>query len=250
MNEAENPYPALYHSHHQSYTEDLPFWQALARWQGDPVLELGCGTGRVLLPLAQDGRTIYGLDNSPAMLDFLRQRIPEDLRPRIHLLEADMTAFQVDTRFRLVLLPCNTYSTFDPQGRAAILARAFQHLKPGGVFAASMPNPNLLQSLQTNQEAEVEAIFNHPETGYPVQVSSTWVREDEIVQINWHYDHIHPDGNIHRLTASIRHHLASTETYITEFIAAGFTIQATYRNFETGAYKPDASSYLIIVAKK
>jgi SAM-dependent methyltransferase len=239
----------LYHYHHQNYTEDLPFWQALARWQGNPVLELGCGTGRVLIPLAQDGRTVYGLDNSPAMLDFLKQHIPEKLKPRIHLLEADMTNFQVDVRFRLVLLPCNTYSTFSAQGRAAILQQAFQHLQPGGVFAVSMPNPNLLQALQTTETSEIEAIFNHPETGYPVQVSSGWVREDGIVRINWHYDHIYPTGEIKRLTASMSHYLATIEDYVTEFIAAGFTIQATYRNFETGTYKPDAS-YLIIIAKK
>jgi len=48
MNAQDNPYPALYHCHHKNVTEDLPFWQTLARWQGDPVLELGCGTGRVL----------------------------------------------------------------------------------------------------------------------------------------------------------------------------------------------------------
>ncbi len=249
MNDADNPYPVLYHYHHQNYTEDLPFWQALARWQGNPVLELGCGTGRVLIPLAQDGRTVYGLDNSPAMLDFLKQHIPEKLKPRIHLLEADMTNFQVDVRFRLVLLPCNTYSTFSAQGRAAILQQAFQHLQPGGVFAVSMPNPNLLQALQTTETSEIEAIFNHPETGYPVQVSSGWVREDGIVRINWHYDHIYPTGEIKRLTASMSHYLATIEDYVTEFIAAGFTIQATYRNFETGTYKPDAS-YLIIIAKK
>jgi SAM-dependent methyltransferase len=249
MNAQDNPYPALYHCHHKNVTEDLPFWQTLARWQGDPVLELGCGTGRVLIPLAQDGRIVYGLDNSPAMLDFLRQHIPEELESRIHLLEADMTNFQIDTLFRVAFLPCNTYSTFDKQGRAAILGRAFRHLKPGGVFAVSVPNPNLLQSLQTNKETEVEAIFKHPETGYPVQVSSSWVREDGVIRINWHYDHIYPNGEVKRLTASMRHHLVSTEDYITEFIAAGFTIQATYRNFETGAYKPDAS-YLIIVAKK
>ncbi|HIE57968.1 MAG TPA: class I SAM-dependent methyltransferase [Anaerolineales bacterium] len=249
MSAQNNLYPALYHSHHKNVTEDLPFWRTLARWQGDPVLELGCGTGRVLLPLAQDGRIVYGIDNSPAMLSFLQQRIPDGLHSKIHLREADITNFQFKTRFRLVFLPCNTYSAFDTPGRAAILEHSFQHLQPGGVFAISTPNPNLLQALQTNEDAEIETIFTHPETGNPVQVSNNWVREDEVIRMNWHYDHIYPDGKVERLTASTRHYLSTMETYITEFIAAGFTIQATYRNFETGKYKPDAS-HLIIVAKK
>ncbi|HBX68491.1 MAG TPA: hypothetical protein DEH25_03665 [Chloroflexi bacterium] len=249
MNDLYNPFPSLYHCHHQNFTEDLAFWQSLARWQGDPILELGCGTGRILIPLAQAGHEVYGIDNSHAMLAFLKQRIPIDLQSNIHLIEANMLDFQIDAEFRMVLLPCNTYSTFDAQARARMLARIFQQLKPGGVFAVSMPSPNLLRALQTNEDADVEAIFSHPDTGNPVQVSSTWEKQENLVKINWHYDHLLPDGKIERVTASIPHYLATLEDYVTEMISAGFTIQSTYRNFETGSYKPDAS-YLIIIAQK
>ena len=124
MPEPTNLFPLLYHTHHQHVTEDLPFWQSLARWQGDPILELGCGTGRVLLPLAEAGHTVYGIDNAPNMLSFLRQRIPPELEDHIHLFEADMTHFSIDERFRLILLPCNTYSTFNTH-RANCYWRAF-----------------------------------------------------------------------------------------------------------------------------
>ena len=249
MSDPNNPFPTLYHCHHQNFLEDLPFWQTLARWQGDPILELGCGTGRVFFPLAQDGHIIYGIDSSGAMLAFLKQRISTGLQSRIHLFEADMINFQIDAEFRLVLLPCNTYSTFDSEARSRILTCVFHHLKPGGVFAVSMPNPNLLASLQTNAESEVETIFSHPESGHPVQVSSTWEKRDNIVKMFWYYDHLLPDGKIERLTASVSHHIATLEDYITEMISAGLTIQSTYRNFETGPYKPEAS-HLIIIAKK
>jgi SAM-dependent methyltransferase len=249
MNTKNNPFPLLFHAHHQSVTEDLPFWKSLARWQGDPVLELGCGTGRVLLPLAQDGHTVYGIDNSPNMLEFLRARIPADLASRIHILEADMTDFKIDAQFRLIFLPCNTYSTFDAETRKSMLACIFQHLAQGGVFAVSMPNPNLLSALQTTTEPEVETIFSHPETGNPVQVSSSWQKKGETLIFNWHYDHLLPNGQIERVTATLEHNLDTVETFITEIIAAGFTIKSTYRNFETGSYKPD-SSYLIILAQK
>jgi len=249
MSDPNNPFPSLYHCHHQSFGEDLPFWQTLARWQGDPVLELGCGTGRVLIPIAQDGHNVYGIDHSPDMLAFLKKRIPTELQPRIHLFEANMINFQIEAEFRLVLLPCNTYSSFNSQERLSLLACVFQHLKPGGVFAVSMPNPSLLASLQTNAESEIETIFSHPETGYPVQVSSNWEKQKDLVKMNWYYDHLLPSGKIERLTASVSHYLASVEDYITEMISTGFTIQDTYRNFETGPYKPEAN-HLIIIAKK
>jgi len=250
MNDSNNPFPLLYHTHHQNFSEDLPFWQSLARWQGNPILELGCGTGRVLIPLAQAGHNVYGIDNSPDMLAFLENQITPDLQSNIHIIEGDMTNFQIDTQFRLIILPCNTYSTFDAKTREAMLTCIFKHLVPGGVFGVSMPNPNLLLALkETTVEPALETIFSHPETGYPVQVGSRWERKGSILSFIWHYDHLLPDGRIERITASTDHQLATVEQYITEMITAGFTIRSTYRNFETGPYKPDAN-YLIILAQK
>jgi glycosyltransferase involved in cell wall biosynthesis len=64
-------YPQLYHTHHSLRARDLPFWESLAAKIGDPILELGCGTGRVLHTLAGLGYTVTGLDYDPDMLAFL-----------------------------------------------------------------------------------------------------------------------------------------------------------------------------------
>jgi SAM-dependent methyltransferase len=249
-NDPNNPFPLLYHAHHKNFNEDVPFWKSLARWQGNPILELGCGTGRVLIPLAQAGHIIYGLDNAPGMLAFLKKHIPPELEENIHIIEGDMTDFQIDTKFRLIILPCNTYSTFDAKTRSSMLQCIFKHLVPGGVFGVSMPNPNLLLALEkSSDEPALETIFSHPETGYPVQVGSRWERAGDTLTFIWHYDHLKPNGQIERLTASSKHHLATVEEHITEMIASGFTIRSTYRNFETGPYKPD-SNYLIVLAQK
>ncbi|MFC1996905.1 class I SAM-dependent methyltransferase [Chloroflexota bacterium] len=250
MNEYDNPFPILYHTHHQNFSEDIPFWQSLARWQGNPILELGCGTGRVLLPLSQAGHTVYGIDNSPDMIAFLKQQITPDLEPNISIINGDITNFNLDAKFRLIILPCNTYSTFDSSTRAGMLTCIFNHLAPGGVFGVSMPNPNLLLALEeSTAEPILETIFNHPETGFPVQVNNKWERKGDVLTFIWHYDHLLPNGKIERLTASNHHHLTPVEQYITEMLTIGFTIRSTYRNFETGPYNPD-SNYLIILAQK
>ena len=250
MNEHNNSFPVLYHAHHQNFNEDIPFWQSLARWQGDPILELGCGTGRVLIPLCQSGHTVYGLDNAHEMLSFLKQRITPELAPQIKLIEGDMTDFKIDALFRLVILPCNTYSTFTSNTRAKMLTCVFNHLVPGGVFGVSMPNPNLLLALEDSAtEPALETIFSHPKSGNPVQVGSRWERNGSVVSFIWHYDHLLPNGRIERLTITNDHQLNTVEQYITEMLTAGFTIRSTYRNFETGPYKPD-SNYLIIIAQK
>jgi SAM-dependent methyltransferase len=243
-------FPLLYHAHHLRDSEDLPFWLELSSRQGSPILELGSGTGRVLLPIAQAGYEIIGLDNDLTMLAVLRQNAPDELRPELHLLQGDMSAFQLDERFALVLLPCNTLSTLAPPARLATLGCVASHLRPGGLFAASLPNPALLKRLPATSEAELEDIFPHPIDGEPVQVSSAWVRQEDLFTITWHYDHLLPDGHVERLTTQAQHHLASSENYQAEVNAAGMKIIEAYGDFEWLPYDEATSPYLVLLAVK
>ena len=195
MKSSKKSLARLYHSHHNNYCEDIPFWQSLAQKQGNPILELGCGTGRVLVPLAKSGFIVYGIDHSAGMLSFLRNQITPSLIPDSHIIEGDITDFMIPTKFRLIIFPCNTYSTFDASSRKAMLGCVYDHLMPDGIFAVSMPNPILLNlAKDADSGPEIESIFNHPETGYPVQVSSQWERKTEKLTFIWHYDHLLPDA--------------------------------------------------------
>src|SRR5262245_136230 len=76
--------------------EDVSFFVNAARDSRGPVLEVGCGTGRVLIPTARAGIDIVGLDASPSMLSICRKRVssePADVQSRISLVEADMRRF-------------------------------------------------------------------------------------------------------------------------------------------------------------
>ena len=81
---------------------DVTFYVDAARESGGPVLEVGCGTGRVLLPTAQTGIEICGLDFSVHMLDVCHQRLqqePDEVQGRVELVEADMRNFSLDRTF-------------------------------------------------------------------------------------------------------------------------------------------------------
>src|SRR5262245_20825410 len=109
-------YPPEYDAIHARYYDranaalrdgaDVAFYLDLARETGGPVLEIGCGTGRVLLPIAHTGTSCVGLDSSPAMLDVLRAKMPPpNLRPVV----ARMQDFDVGPEcFRLI------FSAFRP----------------------------------------------------------------------------------------------------------------------------------------
>lgn len=225
-------FPALYHAHHRQYDEDLPFWLNLANQQGGPVLELGCGSGRVLLPLAQAGFHTVGLDNDLGMLRYLRTAQPPGLQPAPLLFAANLTDFHLAQRFPLVLLPCNTWSVLDAGQRRQALGCIALHLAPGGIFAASLPNPEFLRDLPAHSEADVDETFTHPLTGNPVQVSSGWQRTRNHFIVTWHYDHLLPDGGVERLTVQSRHDLIPAEAYLEELRQAGLQTQAQYGEYD------------------
>ena len=131
----------LYHAHHNRHSNDLPFWLKLAARQNGPILELGCGTGRVLIALARAGYPAYGLDHDAEMLTLLQLKAGSDPASRCHFFQADMAAFHLARLFSLILLPCNTLSTLPTGTRHAALTHIRQHLSPNGLFAASLPEP-------------------------------------------------------------------------------------------------------------
>lgn len=237
----------LYHAHHSSYTADLPFWLHLAEQQGGAILELGCGTGRVLRPLAYAGHKVFGLDRDAKMLTVLRAEIQGIDGGDIRVFQADLTSYHLVTKFSLILLPCNLYSTLSGLDRRAALARARKHLSPGGLFVVSLPNPSLLIDLPEEAQPEVEHVFTHSHTGHPVQVSSAWSRKTDHVDVVWHYDHLFPDGRVERHTQHTVHSLDTALQYQDECLGAGFTSLKTFGDFDRSPYH-QASPHLILIA--
>jgi SAM-dependent methyltransferase len=251
MTNNSNHLPILYHAHHQHYQEDIPFWKSLARNHGNPILELGCGTGRVLLPLAKSGHNIFGIDNSPEMVRFLNQQISPELQSDIFIIKGDMISFNIEMHFQLIFSPCNTYSTVEAYRRPAMLSCIYDHLAPGGVFGVSIPNPKMLAALaESASEPEIETIFNHPVTGYPVQVSSCWKRNVSVLTFIWHYDHLFPNGQVERITTSTDHALSSKDQYLREMLAVNFSIQSIYGNFDLKPFTQDSTDLIILVQKQ
>jgi SAM-dependent methyltransferase len=242
-------FPPLYHAHHKTFTSDIPFWLDLARGQGSPIIELGCGTGRVLIPLAEAGYTVYGLDIDLEMLAFCHQQLPLALTAKVNTILADLTSFYFEIRFPLVLLPCNTYSTLSARSRKSALACIYSHLSPGGLFAVSVPNPTILSQLESSKNPEIETIFTHPTNGNPVQVSYRSRRTSQKVILEWYYDQLLPNGFVERFQVSIRHRLTTKADYLQEFAQSGYAVTATYGDFDYSPLRHDSPN-LVIVAKK
>jgi putrescine aminotransferase len=125
-------------------TLDLQHYLQAAEVQGGAVLELGCGTGRVTLPLALVGHEVVGLDLSDDMLDILRRRmadIPADAAARVTLVRGDATDFELGRRFALIIFPFASVCILPSrQARLAMMRCVARHLADGGVFMFDTPD--------------------------------------------------------------------------------------------------------------
>lgn len=135
---------------------DREFYRALARSAGGPVLELGCGSGRVLLPIAREGIACVGLDSSTAMLDALRRKDPPG---NLRLVTGRVQAFDLSPeRFSLIYAAFRVLQHLvSVEDQLACLANVRRHLAPGGLFAFDVFAPRL-ERIAVTEEPEAEDV--------------------------------------------------------------------------------------------
>jgi len=172
-----------------------------------PVLEVGCGTGRVLLPTARAGISITGLDLSEYMLDVLRDNLkkePADVRERVELVQGDMRDFDLGKKFALVTTPFRPFQhLITTEDQIMCLENIHSHLEPDGVFILDIFNPSLnsLTADNLGQERDIESKFTTPE-GIDVRRCDKVVTRDHFKQVQdveLIYYLTHPDGREERI---------------------------------------------------
>lgn len=120
------------------YAADLPLWERLADDFGEPVLELGCGTGRVALQLARRGRAVWAVDAEPDLLEALEARAAAE-GLSVRAVCADVRGLDLEREFGLIVAPMQVLQMLGGEaGRRAALERAAAHLASGGRLGAAI----------------------------------------------------------------------------------------------------------------
>ena len=131
------------------YDADLPTWLALAREAGDPVLDLGAGTGRVAVELARSGHAVVAVDSSPDLVAALSMRAREGALD-IDAVVADVRSFELRRRFRLAFAAMQVVQLLGGRdGRRRMLSCVKRHLEPGGKVALAVADPFEAEPLKT-----------------------------------------------------------------------------------------------------
>ncbi len=238
----EGDFPRLFEAQYADFTEDLALWLRLARAQGSPVLELGCGPGRVLLTLAEAGLRVVGLDLDARMLRRARSHlITPDLAARVALVQADLRAFALRCKFPLAIVACDTFAFLNDAEAGSALACIQRHMTPGGMLALDLPNPEDALTRPEDDSGPLSA-YLEPESGHPVQVYARQEldRTREQARVTWRYDELLPDGGVRSLEMRVTYHLRSPEKMAGRLREAGFASSQAYGNYAFGALRPDS----------
>jgi SAM-dependent methyltransferase len=173
-----------YDKRYQRRRDDVEFYRALVRQRGGPVLELGAGSGRVSIPIARDGATVWAMDPSVAMLERARQGSATLPRGSLTLREGDMRDFSFRKRFPLIVAPFNVLMhLYEPVDFARCFRCVARHLAPDGRFVFDVRMPNLRELALDPDREYAGRPFVHPSLG-PVKYTEQF-QYDPIKQVQY-----------------------------------------------------------------
>jgi SAM-dependent methyltransferase len=221
---------------------DVAFYVEEAKKAGSPVLEIGCGTGRVLIPVAEAGVEITGLDASEAMLSVLHRKISaldDGVRDHIELVEGDMTNFALGRRLSLVMIPCRTFLhplTVEEQRRALGCIR--EHLADDGRLIMNVFDPRLDALLNDSSVVAEERIDAKTGNRVVMRSSAKHDPERQVLDADFTVEEFDGDG---KMVSQVHAPLTLRWIYRYEMQhlleLCGFQVEALYGDFERRPFR-------------
>jgi SAM-dependent methyltransferase len=244
----------LYDYEYRRRRRDVRFYRDLARELTDGpsrVLDLACGSGRLMTGLLRDGHGVLGADISLPMLRRARARIGKlgrAARDRGQLVCADARQLWVADRFPLIAMAFNSlehlYTRVEVE---ACLANVRDMLAPGGHFVFDVQNPNLRWLTRDPRKRWARTRFRHPSTGEQLEYSTNHVYDpvSQIVVIRIYYRSMDADPPREQVVR-----LSQRKFFPAELEAlvhsCGFAVEARFGDFEGAPLDGDAESQLLV----
>ena len=237
---------------------DIDFFVDEARSSGGPVLEVGCGTGRVLIPTARAGLEIVGLDLSENMLAACRQNVarePSDIQNRVQLVHGDMRNFDLGRQFALATIPFRPFQhLISVEDQLSCLACVNRHLVEGGRLILDVFNMDVRRLAGGRDEGEVgeEPEFLMPDGRRVFRRHRNWNWDlaDQIFDAEIIYYVTYLDGHRDRLVHKFKFR------YLFRFEAqhllarSGFSVENLFGGYDRSPYGSRYPGEMIFVARK
>jgi SAM-dependent methyltransferase len=238
------------------FAADLPLYLELAAAQGGEVLELCCGSGRLLAPLAQAGHSVVGLDASEPMLALARRKLEaagSNVQSRARLVQGDIREFDLGQRFDLAIIAVNSFtylvSRADQQRALACVAA---HLRPGGLLAMDLFHPSPSWLAHPPGSLRQDLLQHDAASGLIVARTETVVSTDLVAQVRTirsAYELVARDGSLTKRYVEwpFRYTFRHEAEHLLE--RAGFEIDALYGGHRREPFASDSRLMLFLARR-
>jgi SAM-dependent methyltransferase len=255
----EDAFPAEFYDavFSERLSPEIGFWVEQAKHASGRTLELASGTGRVLLPIAQAGCEITGIDLSPHMMQKCRERLehePEDVRGRVRLVQGNMVDFSTGESYALAIIPARSLQILiEPREQEACLRTIVAHLQPRGRLVIDVFNPSFPMLFEEKWLHEYTRRVDVPlPDGRTVTFASriaAYHKDAQYNDVELIYYVQHPDGKEERLVQSFPFHYFFRYEMEHLLRLCGFKVVELYGDFDKSAFKSE-SPEMIFVAEK
>ncbi|MCP4129895.1 MAG: class I SAM-dependent methyltransferase [bacterium] len=237
--------PVHYDAHYKDYVKDIKFYLRQISFYGEPVLELGCGTGRITIPIAEAGYDITGLELLSPMVDHAKKKAA-DKGLSIEFIRADCRDFNLERKFNCVIFPFNALQHLsDDESLEAALANVKKHLAPEGLFVIDVmnPDPDLPEMTHDRRFPITEYIDPYGKGRVIVNMSSLYDSENELENIKWYYK---IKGQKEEVVVDYSLRVFYPERLNSILEQNGFGIIAKYGQFDESHFIPTDTKQIVV----
>jgi len=239
------------------FDADVPWYQELAAAQGGRVLEVACGSGRVLVPLARTCRRIVGLDASPPMLALTREKLSAAglaAAESVRLVEGDMRCFALDETFDLAIVAVKSFAYLTERSdQQRALAAVAAHLRPGGLLTLDLMHPSPSWLLAPPGSVRQDLVARSPALAATVARTDTMVSTDlarQVRVIRSAYEIVADDGSLTKRFVEWPYRF--TYRYEAEHLLerAAFAVEAVYGGYRREPFTSESATMVLLARRQ
>ena len=251
-------HPEEYDREHLGDDEDIGFYLSLSRRLAPrKVLELGCGTGRIALPLAELGFEVIGLDNQPEMLqkaEERRRQAPSEIRERLQFFDGDMRTWSSSRDFDLILIPASSIThVHSLEDQLAVWNTCHDNLRPGGRLLVDVTMPNLASFAdsfrvppRTPVEIDIDNINESDGTRLIRRKTTRYLSHEQRAQIRFMYEKYQDGRGVETFLDDFESHVFFPRELRLLFIHTGYEVEETMGDYAGRALKADSPVIIMI----
>jgi SAM-dependent methyltransferase len=243
------PFAKLYDLFYDDFQDDFEMYRGLAERTGGSILEVGSGTGRVALALAQAGHTVVGLELSDAMRASAQHKVDRaQLTDRATFVAGDMRNFAIDHHFGLIIVPLNTFlHNLTLADQLATLACFKKHLRPGGRLVLDCFNPDPAYTADDGRLIVQRSVIDR-ETGQNALLLLSRATDwgNQLQEITYLIDRPDQNGLVRRavLQTSFRFIFRNEMQLLLKL--GGFDLKETFGSYALEPFEPHSDKFIVV----